>query len=563
MSVMKPKNIFHLFTAAFIMVVLLQIIGLIRWQSDLTLDKRYTLSSISQELIESINQPIIIDIMLGGDLPPNYQRLRSELTVLLKQLSAKNEFIQYNFINPFEDIESKEQLIEDLYRFGLPPEVEIDQENQSTEQTIVVPWLILNKQNDTSLERKSIRVSLLQKNLGDTPEQRIEQSIQQLEYNIIDGLHRLFIKEKKSIAVLSSHGGSGDNQLASLLQSLLPYYRLASFDLKAFPANPAKTLENLNRFNLLLVSNPKKEFTTIEKFMLDQYTQNGGNSLFLIDPVTIASDSLFSIKGDAVAFQNDLGLDELFFKYGIRFNKDIITDLFSAPIVLAQGENASSEYRPYPWVYHPLVSPTSDHPISSAVGKVLQQFVSSIDTLTSSLKKTTLLSTSNRSKKRNPPFLIALEEATKPIKPLQYNEESKLTGVMVEGAFPSLFQNRISPFTWEKENKNRAAKIAFFADGNMAENQLDKGNPLELGYDKWTNNLYANKQFLQNTIHYLMGETNRLMLRAKDIRIAFLDPTRITQEKKGLQLRLFTFPLAFLAIIGLFFSVLRRRNYRQ
>lgn len=557
------KLLYRLMAALGIIIVLTQLLSLVNIQYDLTLDKRYTLSSNTLTLVESIEQPILIDIMLGGDLPPNYQRLRTELTVLVKQLSATNELLQYNFVNPFEGVDNKEELLEDLYRFGLAPEVEIDQENQSTEQTIVVPWLILNIQGSESFDSRSIKVPLLQKNLGDTPEQRIEQSIQQLEYNLTDGLHRLFLTKKKSIAVLNSHQGSKDNELASLLQSLLPYYRLASFDLKAFPENPAKTLENLNRFDLLMVSNPTKEFTTSEKFILDQYTQNGGNSLYLIDPVTIARDSLFSIKGDAVAFPVDLGLDELFFKYGVRFNKDIITDLFSAPIVLAQGENASSEYRPYPWVYHPLIAPAGNHPIGSAVGNVLQQFVSSIDTLKSPLKKSVLLATSNRSKKRIPPFLISLEEATKPIKPSQYEDESSLTGLIIEGEFPSLFQNRISPFEWKKVTQNKPAKIAFFSDGNMAENQLDKGNPLELGYDKWTNNLYANKQFLQNTIHYLMGESNRLMLRAKDIRIAFLDRTRIAQERKGLQMQLFAFPLAFLAIMGLFFSFLRRRYHRQ
>lgn len=251
---------------------------------------------------------------------------------------------------------------------------------------------------------------------------------------------------------------------------------MASFDLKAFPAQPAKTLENLNRFDLLFIANPSEQFTTQEKFMLDQYTQQGGNSLFLIDPVTIAQDSLFSIQGDAVAFPADLGLEELFFKYGVRLNRDIVTDLFSAPIVLAQGENASSEYRPYPWVYHPLVEPTADHPIGSAVGNVLQQFVSSIDTLTNQVHKTILLASSKRTKLRNPPFLIALEEATKPLKPSLFDEESKITGVLLEGAFPSLFQNRISPFEWDKFPDTRPAKIAIFSDGNMAENQLDKGN---------------------------------------------------------------------------------------
>lgn len=560
---MQRLDIYRLLAAMGIIILCMQALSYLNLQWDLTLDQRYTLSENTVEVVEAVKQPILIDVMLGGNLPANYQRLRAELTILLKQVNHQNEFIQYNFVDPFEGVENKEGLIEELYRYGLAPEVEIDQESQSTEQTIVVPWMILNVQDNHSLESKSISVSLLQKNLGDTAEQRMEQSIQQLEYNLTDGLHRLFLKDKKSIAVISSHKGSTDIQLASLLQSLTPYYRLASFDLKAFPAQPAKTLENLSRFDLIFIANPTERFSTQEKFMLDQYTQQGGNSLFLIDPVTIAQDSLFSLKGDAVAFPAELGLEELFFKYGVRLNRDIVTDLFSAPIVLAQGENASSEYRPYPWVYHPLVEPTADHPIGSAVGNVLQRFVSSIDTLTNTVEKTVLLSSSKRSKIKKPPFLIALEEATKPIKPSIFDEKSKITGVLLEGTFPSLFQNRISPFEWEKEKNTLAAKMVIFSDGNMAENQLDKGNPLELGYDKWTNNLYANKQFLQNTVHYLMGENKRLILRSKEIRLAFLDQTLVREQKKRIQIKVFALPLTLLALTGLICGVLRRRGYRQ
>lgn len=559
----KRLDIYRLLAAMGIIVISMQALSYVNFQWDLTLDQRYTLSENTVEVVQAVKQPILIDVMLGGNLPANYQRLRTELTILLKQVNNQNEFVQYNFVDPFEGVENKEGLIEELYRFGLAPEVEIDQESHSTEQTIVVPWMILNIQDNTSLDGKSIRVSLLQKNLGDTAEQRIEQSIQQLEYNLTDGLHRLFLDDKKSIAVINSHKGSSDLQLASLLQSLTPYYRLASFDLKAFPAQPAKTLENLNRFDLLFIANPTEQFTTQEKFMLDQYTQQGGNSLFLIDPVTIAQDSLFSIQGDAVAFPGDLGLEELFFKFGVRLNRDIVTDLFSAPIVLAQGENASSEYRPYPWVYHPLVEPTGDHPIGSAVGNILQQFVSSIDTLTNKVDKTILLSSSNRSKLKKPPFLISLEEATKPLKPSLFDENSKITGVLLEGTFPSLFQNRISPFRWDKVKNIRPARMAIFSDGNMAENQLDKGTPLELGYDKWTNNLYANKQLLQNTVHYLMGENKRLVLRSKEIRLAFLDQTLVRKQKKNIQTKIFTLPLTLLALIGLICGVMRRRAYRQ
>ena len=162
--------------------------------------------------------------------------------------------------------------------------------------------------------KKSVRVSLLQKNLGDSKELRIEQSIQQLEYHLLDGIHQLTIEEKKKIAVLNSHGTSKDQLLVSFLQDLLPYYNIASFDLKAFPEEPQKTMENLQRFDLLFVSNPTEDFSVTEKYMLDQFTQNGKSSLFLVNPVNVSSDSLFLTKGDAVAYPANNELDELFFK---------------------------------------------------------------------------------------------------------------------------------------------------------------------------------------------------------------------------------------------------------
>ena len=548
----------------FQLLVFLSLIGLttygvklssIRW--DLTLDQRYTITETSKEALKKIKQPLRIDVLIGGELPSSYQRLRSELTLLLDQFQNENDFVQYTFVDPFEDAESKESLLNDLYQYGLTPEIELDQANQSSEQTIVVPWMILNS------SKKSVRVSLLQKNLGDSKELRMEQSIQQLEYHLLDGMHQLTIEEKKKIAVLDSHGTSKDELLVSFLQDLLPYYNIASFDLKAFPEEPQKTMENLQRFNLLFVSNPTERFSVTEKYMLDQFTQNGRSSLFLINPVNVSSDSLFLTKGDAVAYPANNELDELFFKYGVRLNKDIVTDLYSAPIVLAQGEYNESEYRPYPWVYHPLVEPQNDHPIGSALGNVLQRFVSSIDTLKNPLRKTVLLATSNRSKKRTIPFLIALEEATKPLKPSAFDEYNYATGVLLEGEFPSLFTNRIAPFSWAKTGNTKPAKMAVFSDGNLAENQLDKGNPLELGYDKWTNNLYANKAFLHNTVHYLMNENERLLLRSKQIRMAFLNPTLVQEQKQQIQIKAFTLPLLVMIFVGLGLQVYRQKKFRQ
>ena len=80
------------------------------------------------------------------------------------------------------------------------------------------------------------------------------------------------------------------------------------------------------------------------------------------------------------------------------------------------------------------------------------------------------------------------------------------------------------------QKKVEPARMAIFSDGNLLENQIDKGQPLELGYDKWTNNFYSNKQFFKNTVHYLIENNTFLSLRAKEIKIALLDTAKTESE---------------------------------
>ena len=470
-------------------VVLVQILAsfyTVRW--DLTSDHRYSLSNPSKEFIKSIDQPIRIDVFLNGKLPQEYQRLRSETEVILQSITAQNDRFYYEFIDPFKGSDDAEQLLEEMNQYGLFPELVVERENQAVEQSYVFPWMLLNYGDRT------VRVSLLQKNLGDSPEQRILQSIQQLEYAILDGVYKILLEEKKKIAVLSSHETSKDILVTNFLQDLLPYYNLAAFDLEAFPETPEKTLENLNRFDLLLVSNPKKVFSNTDKFILDQYTQQGGNSMYLIDPVHVQKDSLYALSATTVSYGNALELDDLFFKFGVRLRQELVKDLYSAPIVLAQGQQNASQYLPYPWPYNPLAAPNQDHPIGSAVGSVHFQFASPIDTLKNKVKKTVLIQSSSLSKIEGIPSLINLSSATEPIKPSLFTDSKQTLGVLLEGRFNSLYTNRIQPFEW-KSKEIQPARMAIFSDGNLLENQIDKGQPLELGYDKWTNNFYSNKQF--------------------------------------------------------------------
>ena len=127
-------------------------------------------------------------------------------------------------------------------------------------------------------------------------------SVSELEFQFLDGFKQLTLNEKKTLAVLTSHHTSEDVLLSDFLQSLKPYYKLASFNLKAFPDDPEKTLENLNRFKLLVISNPDSSFSATEKFILDQYQMCGGHTLWTIDALALDRDSLFNETGRASLF---------------------------------------------------------------------------------------------------------------------------------------------------------------------------------------------------------------------------------------------------------------------
>lgn len=524
-------------------------------QIDFTADQRYTLSPTAINTLEATTTPLRVDVFLSGDLPNNFQRLRQETQTLLEQMARKRPLL-LNYINPFEDTDNVTAIVEEMLQYGLQPHNVVNANTQRMEQTVVFPWAIVS---DGS---RSVRVSLLKKTLGDSPEQQLLRSIRQLEYQFTDAIIQLQTTTKKSIAVLTSHNTSSAASTADLLQSLKPYYNLAAFDLKALQNDPITTLNNLKRFDVLFISNPKAPFTATEKLVLDQYQMHGGASLWAINTIQINRDSLFISSGSALAYPNPLNLEDYFFKRGLRLNNNLIKDLYAAPIVLAQGSGNQSQYLPYPWSYYPLIPAITSHPIAAGVGNVWLRFTSSIDTLKNTAKKQFLLTSSPLSKAATAPFIVRLEEATQAPNPEAYNQGSLGTAVLLEGAFESLYKNRVLNVDSLPFKANGNAKMLVIADGNIAENQLDKGQPVELGYDKWTNNFYNNKTFLQNAFHYLMGEEARIALRAKTLQVALLDLQRTKENSTLVRLFVALIPLLFLGVLIVFTRFWRMRMLR-
>ena len=541
-------------------VVLLLIVNILAsffyGRIDLTEDSRYTLSKAALNSVGEFNAPVIVDILLDGNLPPEFIKLKVETRQLLEEFASENKNIKFNFVNPLEGAPQIDGVITDLQALGLTPTNVTVEQNGKVSQEIIFPWAMVNYNNST------VKVPLLKNKLGATTEERVNNSVQHLEYAFADAFTKLNIKEKKKIAIIKGNGELGDIYMADYLTTIKDYYNIGAITLDSVSTNPEKVLEQLKGFDLALIAKPTEAFTDEEKFILDQYISGGGKSLWLIDQVAMELDSLFNEEGTAMALPRNLNLNDFFFKYGIRFNADLVNDLYFTQIVLATGEGNSSQYNPVPWYYNPMVFSKNDHPINNNLEAIRFQFTGSLDTLANDYKKHILLSSSPLSKTEGVPKPIQLDIINTPPDKDLYNDGNKILGVLVEGAFKSTYENRVKPIKLNKiVDQGPENKMIVLSDGDLIRNQIRNGRPLELGYDKWTNNFFGNKEFLINCLNYLLDDTGLINIRNKKVTIPFLDEEKINNQKTKWQLINIGLPLCLTFIFGFLIHTIRKKKY--
>ena len=528
---------------------------------DLTQDKRYTLSEVSKKTLAKIQNPIVIDVLLKGNIPTEFKKLQTETIQLLDEYAAANNNIIVNFVNPLEGEEHPESVIQELINNGYQP-LQITQ-NEAGKSSIeyIFPWAVISD------GKKSERVRLFVNKLGATDQEQVQNSVQKLEYNFTDALYKFALDKKKKIAILRSNGALEDIYMADFLKTAREYYFIAPFTLDSVATNPEKTLHDLEKFDLLLVPKPTEPFTDAQKQVVDQYIMNGGRALWLIDNVAVSLEDMYKTGGMTMAMPINLNLTDMFFQYGFRINYTLVNDLYFSEIIVATGDGSQTRYMPIPWVYNPLVISGNNHLINNHLDAVRFQFANSIDTLKNGVKKTVLLASSPFSKADGTPREINLR-----FDPNNQNKEAYKHGniplaVLLEGEFNSVYKDRIRPINLkEKSDRSKPTKMLVVADGDIIKNDIDSKNniPLELGFDKWTSKYYDNKSFLQNALNYLLDDTEFLSLRNKKVQLAFLDKQKVAESVSSWQIKVFVYPLLLLILVML--SVLyfyRKKNIRK
>ena len=549
-------------TALLLGLILLNIFGNYFYKRfDLTQDQRFTLSEAAKSIIETVDSPIVIDVFLKGNFPAEFKRLQTETKQLLEEFSAFNSHIKYEFINPLENEENPVAIQQQLQQMGLTTaQVEV-RENGKLSTELVYPWAL------AYYKEKTVKIPLLKNQLGITSEERVNNSIQNLEYAFADGFNKLIFPKKRKIAVLKGNGELEDRYIADFFKTLKEYYYIAPFTLDSVAINPAKTLTNLQGFDMIVVAQPSEAFSDSEKYILDQYIMNGGASLWLLDANKQRTDPT---SGKTYAVAEDLQLNDLFFKYGLRINSNLIKDVVSAPIVLASGNENDSQYNRYPWFYYPISASDNTHPIITNIEAVKFEYASSIDTLPNTIAKTVLLSSSSITKLAGLPIEISydidipkfLKVMEKGPSPQEFNSGAQTLAVLMEGEFTSAFANRVKPFILSEDRQlSQSNSMVVLSDGDIIKNQFKGNRPLEVGFDKMTQTMYGNKDFLLNTVNYLLDDSGLINIRTKEIAVPFLDPQKTASERTKWQLINLLLPLGILTLFGFGFNFYRKRKY--
>ncbi|MGQ8338326.1 gliding motility-associated ABC transporter substrate-binding protein GldG [Sunxiuqinia sp. A32] len=546
------------------LIILSYLSGFFFFRLDLTSEKRYSLSDLAKEMVQQLDAPVKIDLFLDGELPAGFRKLQGAVKEKIQDMNAfSRERIRFELHDPYkmtENQKERDQLFDRLITLGLQPTDLRLKQDEGTVTKLIFPGAVIRYKD------YEIGVNLLSNNQNLPSEVNLNNSIEKLEFEFSRAFKQLLNDERPVVAFLKGQDELSNSETQDIRQSLMENYEVK--DLKSTQLVNGKTIPKV-----LIVADPSRPFEEQDKFYIDQYLMRGGNLLWLIDPVQVSLDSL-SRGETTLAFPRDLNLMDQFFKYGIRVNPDLLQDVECLMIPVNTSLDANNpKYTPAPWYFSPLLTPSQDHEISRNLNRIESEFVSSIDTVgkNPNLKKSVILHTSLYSRKLRTPFEVSLQSINNPPARNLFQDKLLPVGVLVEGIFPSVFQNRmVDQFNLQGIDllsESKPAKMIVLADGSLIANQVTHRNgqiqTLPLGYDRYSRQTFGNKEFMVNAINYLSDDLGIMSLRSQVFKIRLLDKVKIREQRLFWQTLNIVLPLVLISLFGLIFNLVRRYKYHR
>ena len=532
--------------AAMVALVLINILVhqfVVRW--DMTNDRRYSIAPATRTLIHDLDAPLQVTILLDGELNAGFQRLQRATIEMVEELEAIGDRISdIGYRVSAEDIPQ-----------GISPTVIHERTHKGqTAQTTVYPYALMTYKGKTAV------VELLRNNRGLSGEENLNHSIENLEFAFVEALYTLTREQVDKIAFLEGHGELPEKDVYDLSQALSRYYQID----RGILGSETGVLDG---YRAVIIADPQEPFSEKDKYILDQYLMQGGRILWVVNGVQFSNRTL-SQSGMTPIIPLDLNISDMLFRYGIRINPALVQDLQCMPVPVDVSDNAQQpNWQPMPWTYAPLLLTSQASPITRNIMQVSATMASCIDLVgeEDGLHKTTLLATSTNSKLTTSPAEVNLSLFNGTEADFKYAFIP--VAASIEGVFTSLYAHLLPPEDLQLHaplrKKSEPTKQIVVAAGSTIRNEWQQGQPLPLGYDRYTQTQFGNRDFMVNAVLYLTDDTGWMSLRQKQITLRLINDQRAREERITAQIISIIMPLTLLAIVGLVVVLQRKKRYTK
>jgi ABC-2 type transport system permease protein len=539
-----------------LIVLLNGVVGKLLWRWDLTEEKRYSITAPTKALLRELPDELFVEVFLEGDINADFKRLQKAIKEMLDEFAVySSKRLTYAFINPdqAESPQARNQFYRSLMQRGLMPTNIQDQKEGKRMEKVLFPGAIVHYGGAEE------PVMLLKGNSMMGAQAAINQSIEGLEFELANAIRKLAGSERKRLALVGGHGEQIDGvQIEGMLRMLSEHYIISRLDLKQ--------TESLAAFDACMWIGSSEEFSEQSLYKIDQYLMGGGKLLFFLDALRVQMDSI-SDEGH-FAFPYETGLDNLFFRYGLRLERNLLQDVNSGNYPLVTGQfGQNPQIQQVPWPFYIVLNTFAKHPITNNMDAVYARFVSSIDTVKAvGVVKTPLISTSPYTRELKAPARVNFNDLRTDIVPEAFNKKHLPVAYLLEGSFTSFFKNKFLPEGVDKDGfveQGERGKLILVGDANFVKNEVNRknGTAYPLGLDPFSNTTYANDELLLNMLNYLTDEGGIILARTKEIKVRPLDKVKIRKERSYWQSLNLALPVVLLLIYGIVRMYWRKRRY--
>ena len=212
----RKRDLTHL--AAFIAVIIAVNIfsAYFFTRIDFTTEKRFTLTSVTKDLLKDLEGDVEVTVYLEGDFPSGFKRLRNATRDMLSDFRAySNGNLTFHFVNPTTGrAEEQEQVYQELAGKGIKPTNLNVKTEEGLSQKMIFPAALV------TFHGQQLPVELLQSRMGASPEEVLNNSIQNLEYAFAAAIKKVSTGGKPRVGFTEGHDELTDLQINDAMASL-------------------------------------------------------------------------------------------------------------------------------------------------------------------------------------------------------------------------------------------------------------------------------------------------------------------------------------------------------